>query len=266
MQTKRFSKHLAVLMGCASLLTLAAQSALAQSALAQSEGVETVMVTVEHRSENQQDVPVSTSTLSGDNLDTIFQAGADIRAIAAHTPSLYAESSNGRAAPRFYIRGLGNSDFDLAASQPVSIIMDDVVMENVVLKSAPLYDLANVEIDRGPQGTLLKSPISTRSSVRPATYCAMAAPCWLCNSGSEPISGSGCSVPATVASALPIADTSGQARCVSATVIVRPAKSIRPQTIEGGLPPILPAKLFSNGCFESSMISQGGRLCMQSAR
>jgi len=137
-------------MGCASLLVLTAP-AMAQ---ATPNGVETVMVTVEHRSENQQDVPVSTSTLSGDNLDSIFQSGEDIKAIAAHTPSLYAESSNGRAAPRFYIRGLGNADFDLAASQPVSIIMDDVVMENVVLKSAPLYDLANVEVDRGPQGTL----------------------------------------------------------------------------------------------------------------
>ena len=148
MQTKIFSRSLVVLMGCASLV------ALAQSAQAQSTGVETVMVTVEHRSENQQDVPVSTSTLSGDNLDSIFESGEDIKALAAHTPSLYAESSNGRAAPRFYIRGLGNSDFDLAASQPVSIVMDDVVMENVVLKSAPLYDLADVEVDRGPQGTL----------------------------------------------------------------------------------------------------------------
>ena len=148
MQTKIISKSLVVLMGCASML------ALAGTAQAQSTGLETVMVTVEHRSENQQDVPVSTSTLSGDNLDSIFQSGEDIKAIAAHTPSLYAESSNGRAAPRFYIRGLGNSDFDLAASQPVSIIMDDVVMENVVLKSSPLYDLADVEVDRGPQGTL----------------------------------------------------------------------------------------------------------------
>ncbi len=148
MPSKIFSKSLAALMGCASLL------ALAPSALAQSSGVETVMVTVEHRAENSQDVPISTSTLSGDNLDAIFQSGDDIKAIANHTPSLYAESSNGRAAPRFYIRGLGNADFDLAASQPVSVIMDDVVMENVVLKSSPLYDLQNVEIDRGPQGTL----------------------------------------------------------------------------------------------------------------
>ncbi|MCP5412028.1 MAG: TonB-dependent receptor [Alphaproteobacteria bacterium] len=136
-----------LLLGCAALVPLAAP------ALAEDQ-IETVMVTAERHAENQQDVPISISTLQGDDLDVIFQSGQDIKAIAAHVPSLYAESSNGRAAPRFYIRGLGNADFDLAASQPVSIIMDDVVMENVVLKSSPLYDLANVEVDRGPQGTL----------------------------------------------------------------------------------------------------------------
>ena len=49
---------------------------------------------------------------------------------------------------------LGNTDFDLAASQPVSIVMDNVVMENVVLKSFPLFDIDQVEVIRGPQGTL----------------------------------------------------------------------------------------------------------------
>ena len=84
----------------------------------------------------------------------MFEGGDDIRALATRVPSLYAESSNGRLAPRFYIRGLGNSDFDLAASQPVSIIVDDVVLENVILKSFPLFDLERVEVLRGPQGTL----------------------------------------------------------------------------------------------------------------
>ena len=84
----------------------------------------------------------------------MFEGGADIQALAARVPSLYAESSNGRLAPRFYIRGLGNSDFDLAASQPVSIIVDDVVLENVILKSFPLFDLERVEVLRGPQGSL----------------------------------------------------------------------------------------------------------------
>ena len=84
----------------------------------------------------------------------MFEGGGDIQVLAARVPSLYAESSNGRLAPRFYIRGLGNSDFDLAASQPVSIIVDEVVLENVILKSFPMFDLERVEVFRGPQGTL----------------------------------------------------------------------------------------------------------------
>jgi outer membrane receptor protein involved in Fe transport len=116
--------------------------------------VETVVVTAERHAEDIQDVPMSVAVIPAEELKAIFASGDDIRAIAARVPSLYAESSNGRVAPRFYIRGLGNTDFDLAASQPVSIIEDNVVEENVVLKSAPLYDMASVEVDRGPQGTL----------------------------------------------------------------------------------------------------------------
>ena len=87
-------------------------------------------------------------------MDALFEGGEDIRALATRVPSLYAESSNGRLAPRFYIRGLGNTDFDLAASQPVSVIVDEVVLENVILKSSPLFDIERVEVLRGPQGTL----------------------------------------------------------------------------------------------------------------
>jgi iron complex outermembrane receptor protein len=36
----------------------------------------------------------------------------------------------------------------------VSIIQDDVVMEHVVLKSNPAFDIAQVEVLRGPQGSL----------------------------------------------------------------------------------------------------------------
>jgi outer membrane receptor protein involved in Fe transport len=113
-----------------------------------------VIVTAQRRSENIQDVPISVSAVDGDHLDAMFEGGGDIQVLAARVPSLYAESSNGRLAPRFYIRGLGNSDFDLAASQPVSIIVDEVVLENVILKSFPMFDMDRVEVLRGPQGTL----------------------------------------------------------------------------------------------------------------
>ena len=59
-----------------------------------------------------------------------------------------------RAFPRFYIRGLGNTDFDLNASQPVSLIYDEVVQESPLLKGFPVFDLERIEVLRGPQGTL----------------------------------------------------------------------------------------------------------------
>lgn len=123
-------------------------------ALAQEATVEEIVVTAQKRSENLQDVPISVAAVGGEDLRAITVGGEDILALAARVPALYAESSNGRVAPRFYIRGLGNADFDLAASQPVSVIIDDVVMENVVLKSTPLFDIDRMEVARGPQGSL----------------------------------------------------------------------------------------------------------------
>ena len=122
---------------------------------AQIEGVlEEIIVTAQKREESLQDVPISVATMSGERYNALFSGSEDILALSGRVPGLYAESSNGRSAPRFYLRGLGNIDFDLAASQPVSIVMDEVVMENVVLKSFPLFDMRNVEVIRGPQGTL----------------------------------------------------------------------------------------------------------------
>ncbi|MCB1632851.1 MAG: TonB-dependent receptor plug domain-containing protein, partial [Pseudomonadales bacterium] len=101
-----------------------------------------------------QDVPIAISTVSGEKLDVMVSGGDDLRVLSGRLPSLVVESSFGRAFPRFYVRGLGNIDFDLNASQPVSLIYDDVVQENPILKGFPVFDLERVEMLRGPQGTL----------------------------------------------------------------------------------------------------------------
>jgi iron complex outermembrane receptor protein len=133
---------------------LQTNAVIAQETADKKAGLEKITVTAQKRTQSIQDVPISIATLSGEQFESIFSGGEDILALAVRVPGLYAESSNGRVAPRFYIRGLGNTDFDLAASQPVSIIMDDVVKENVILKSFPLFDIQQVEVIRGPQGTL----------------------------------------------------------------------------------------------------------------
>ena len=116
--------------------------------------VETVTVTAQKREEDPQEVPVALSTLDQEQLDVITAGGVDVRGLSARVPSLVLESSFGRAFPRFYVRGLGNTDFDLNASQPVSMVYDEVVLENPVLKGMPVWDVERVEVLRGPQGTL----------------------------------------------------------------------------------------------------------------
>jgi iron complex outermembrane receptor protein len=130
------------------------QVSIAQEVQESERALEKITVTAQKRIQSIQDVPISIATLNGEQFENIFSGGEDIIALAVRVPGLYAETSNGRVAPRFYIRGLGNTDFDLAASQPVSIVMDDVVKENVILKSFPLFDIEQVEVIRGPQGTL----------------------------------------------------------------------------------------------------------------
>ncbi len=114
-----------------------------------------IIVTAQRRTENAMTVPIAVSVLSADKLNDYSAAGGDtLLSLSGKVPSLYAETSTGRIFPRFYIRGLGNIDFYLGASQPVEIVMDDVVEEHVVLKSNPAFDIAQVEVLKGPQGSL----------------------------------------------------------------------------------------------------------------
>jgi len=129
-------------------------------------------VTAQRKVENIQDVPISISALSGEKLSVFASGAGDVRFLSGRVPSLNIESSFGRAFPRFYIRGLGNTDFDLNASQPVSLVYDDVVQENPILKGFPVFDLDRIEVLRGPQGTLFgrNSPagVVKFESVRPS--------------------------------------------------------------------------------------------------
>ena len=116
--------------------------------------LEEVVVTARKREQRSFEVPLSVSTIRGEKSDILRSSGMDVRFLSNRTPSLQMESSFGRIFPRFFIRGLGNTDFDLNASQPVSVLYDGVVLENALLKGFPAFDLDRIEVLRGPQGTL----------------------------------------------------------------------------------------------------------------
>ena len=128
-----FSVHLARLLKAALVtMMLVVSTPAASQAL-----LEEIVVTAQKREENILDVPISMSRLSGDRLTARFTGGEDILALASAAPGLHVETSNGRLSPRFYMRGLGNADFTQAASQPVSIVFDEIPMEKSALKSFP---------------------------------------------------------------------------------------------------------------------------------
>ena len=116
--------------------------------------LEVVIVTATKRAENIQDIAVSITALSPETIEQIAGGVPDIRFLNGRVANLTVESSFGRVFPRFYMRGYGNTDFDLNASQPVSLIVDEVVQENPILKGFPIFDVERIEALRGPQGTL----------------------------------------------------------------------------------------------------------------
>ena len=140
-----------------SLLVIATLAAASSGPLfAQEEQLilEEVIVTAQKREQSLMEVPVAVSAISGEQMHDLLSSAENIRALNGRVPSLVVESSNGRQSPRFYIRGLGNYDFDVNANQPVLMTFDEIALENSVLKAIPVFDIERIEVLRGPQGTL----------------------------------------------------------------------------------------------------------------
>jgi len=115
-----------------------------------SENEEEVVVTAQKRPEPAQNVPISLTTLTRQQIED-----ADInsvRDVAAQTPNFF--TSVGDRSFNFQtIRGLGNSNYLVRDS--ISFYLDDVPYENIhQFLPGELFDLERVEVLRGPQGTL----------------------------------------------------------------------------------------------------------------
>ncbi len=117
------------------------------------EGLGDIIVTATKRSENLQNVPVSITAITSDQLTKqgVFST-ADLN---NSIPNLQVSSAYGETQPNFTIRGIGvGTEYNSNAASPVGVYVDEVYQSFRASQGQQLYDLRQVEIVRGPQGTL----------------------------------------------------------------------------------------------------------------
>lgn len=112
-----------------------------------------IIVTARRRQETAQEVPLAISVIGGEHIDN---TGAfNVGRLQQLTPTLQYTSSNPRNTT-LSIRGIGtpfgltNDGFD----QGVGIYVDDVYYSRAASSTFDFLDVAQVEVLRGPQGTL----------------------------------------------------------------------------------------------------------------
>ncbi|MBI1366472.1 MAG: TonB-dependent receptor plug domain-containing protein [Alphaproteobacteria bacterium] len=140
-----------VLLGAPSLCVLGL--GVAPAAFAQ-EGVFTdqIVVTAQKRQQNIQDVGISITALSGDQMRALGLTNAqEVTAMAAGVSTL---QPNGEANYAIGIRGVANNDFTTNVESPVAIYVDETYISQMSGAGFLLFDIDRVEILRGPQGTL----------------------------------------------------------------------------------------------------------------
>jgi iron complex outermembrane receptor protein len=114
--------------------------------------LEEVIVTAQKREERLQDVPISVTVLSGEQiLEMKLNSGTDV---ARMTPNLRASVAGNEDQPKFSIRGLSQFDTNLNASSPTGVFTDEIFVSSQFLGGPQLFDMERVEVLRGPQGTL----------------------------------------------------------------------------------------------------------------
>ena len=136
-------------LGCA---VLALSTGVATAQTRDDVTIEQIVVTAQKRSENLQDVPVSVTALTSDALAA--RGVNNVLGLNNLAPGMRISAADAAANPKIYIRGVGLSDFNPNASSSVGVYVDGVYIGSPLAQMAGFFDLAQVEVLRGPQGTL----------------------------------------------------------------------------------------------------------------
>jgi len=118
--------------------------------------LEEIVVTSRRVEESLQDTPIAVTATTGDEL-----INSDISRITGITEtapnvnfSFGGTSSGSDSAAVVFIRGVGQNDFTVVSDPGVGIYVDGVFLGRTVGSALDIFDLQQVEVLRGPQGTV----------------------------------------------------------------------------------------------------------------
>jgi iron complex outermembrane receptor protein len=133
-------------------LASAAGHARAAQPAAESGGLEEITVTARQVKESLQEVPVAITSLSTEQLERTF--AQDLRDLGAYAPNVITSVVPGFNAAAIAIRGVSTGDIPSTFDPAVSVALDGFFLGHYQASLLDMFDIEQVQILRGPQGTL----------------------------------------------------------------------------------------------------------------
>ncbi len=148
--TKEFACVALGLLGAVAPWGAHAQSA--PPAQASSDALEEITVTATRRTSNLQTTPIAVTAIDATAIQQL--APQTLADVAMLVPNFSANKINGFNAAAFAMRGVGNTDIIVYNESPIAVLVDDFVMPSVQTQLLDPFDVQEIEVLRGPQGTL----------------------------------------------------------------------------------------------------------------
>ncbi|MEO0996036.1 MAG: TonB-dependent receptor [Pseudomonadota bacterium] len=141
--------------GLAAAIAAGLCQGLAPPAMAQSDqlALDEVVVTAERREATLQDVPVAVSAFDENEIQR--RQTFNVVDIVNNVPNLVGNNNIGQgSATTVFLRGVGTTESIVTVDTAMGFYVDDVYIARQGVNNFSLYDIARVEVLRGPQGTL----------------------------------------------------------------------------------------------------------------
>lgn len=118
----------------------------------QDQGISDIIVTATRRSTNLQDTPIAVSAVDESLIERA--SPRNLGDLAIYIPNFSAASIQCCNAASFSMRGVGQNSILTLGEAPVSVLVDDFVYPSIQTQLLDTFDIAQIEVLRGPQGTL----------------------------------------------------------------------------------------------------------------